>query len=199
MRLSHIYALLMESKLDDLLSKSSIPTPGKEITKQIYTKLTNQSKYAKYLIDYYEELKYHTPEVIIDILNTFEKNLQRIQNKDIYSYSPNQLIDLITTLKETQSKSQLDKLGPSEVEKVLENDRVLIVVPKTYEASKKYGKGTKWCISSEDDPEPWLNYTEEDLHKFYFIIDKKRKPYDPETKEGDVLYKVAVRPGTRRS
>lgn len=68
--------------------------------------------------------------------------------------------------------------------KVFENDKCLVVVPHTWEASCKYGAGTKWCTTSKETNEHWKSYTELGV-KFYYILTKDKPITDP-------LYKVAI-------
>ena len=43
------------------------------------------------------------------------------------------------------------KVGPEEYDKLYEDDKFLLVIPYTHEASCKYGAGTKWCTTGRDD------------------------------------------------
>jgi hypothetical protein len=54
-----------------------------------------------------------------------------------------------------------------QVDKVMEDERWLIVVPKTFEASKQYGMGTKWCTTQKTY---YNNYTKNGF--LFYIIDK---------------------------
>ena len=67
-------------------------------------------------------------------------------------------------------KKDIDKETEKDVEHVFENNLVTIVSPNTYEASKKYGANTKWCISGRDRSH-WDRYINSHL-KIYFIIAK---------------------------
>jgi hypothetical protein len=53
--------------------------------------------------------------------------------------------------------------GHKEMEKqvkvVFENDEWLLVRPLTYLSSKKYGSNTKWCTTTESNPEYFLKYS----------------------------------------
>jgi DNA-directed RNA polymerase delta subunit len=48
----------------------------------------------------------------------------------------------------------------NEVVRVHEDDEWLLVRPTTFLASKKYGANTKWCTTSESNPEYFLKYSE---------------------------------------
>lgn len=47
----------------------------------------------------------------------------------------------------------------NEVIKLLDTDEWLIVRPLTYYSSKKYGSNTKWCTTSEGNPEYFIKYS----------------------------------------
>lgn len=47
----------------------------------------------------------------------------------------------------------------NEVVKLLDNDEWLVVRPLTYYSSKKYGSNTKWCTTSEGNPEYFIKYS----------------------------------------
>jgi hypothetical protein len=71
--------------------------------------------------------------------------------------------------KKHEQKSAI-KRTEGDVERIFENEFCTIVCPNTFEASKKYGAGTKWCISG-NVIEHWKSYTEKGT-KFYFILPK---------------------------
>ena len=83
----------------------------------------------------------------------------------------------------TTSKTDKEKQIKSDAETLLDNEDFLIVKPKTYEASCKYGAGTKWCTTSKgkEGKELFTQYSNEVL---IYIIDKSKPISDP-------LYKVA--------
>lgn len=54
------------------------------------------------------------------------------------------------------------------VETVFETDEWLAIRPLTYESSKKYGAGTKWCTSSEKYPLHFYQYNREGILVYLF-------------------------------
>ena len=46
------------------------------------------------------------------------------------------------------------------VDVVFENDEWLAIRPLTFESSKKYGAGTKWCTTSENNPHHFYRYSQ---------------------------------------
>ena len=92
-------------------------------------------------------------------------------------------------------QKNLQKQTASAADKVFENDRCLVVVPHTYEASCKYGANTKWCTASNKTDSHWQQNTKNNM-KFYYIIPKDNSgkfavavyPHQPE--ETDVTSKT---------
>jgi hypothetical protein len=76
---------------------------------------------------------------------------EKIKNapKDINSYSPKILADVLENLPE--SKRAKSKKLTKEVVKIYEDDNLLVIRPMTKEASCKYGANTKWCTSGRLD------------------------------------------------
>lgn len=83
--------------------------------------------------------------------------------KDINFFkTPKELIDTMSPLC-VPSKSEIK----DQVDKVFENEKFLIVVPKSFEASKLYGMNTKWCTTQKTY---YDNYTKNGF--LFYIVDK---------------------------
>lgn len=114
------------------------------------------------------------------------KNLE-IFNKvgrttDLYSFRdyPSFLKFLQQRSKEVQmGKMALIKAGSHTIK---DDKRWLVVVPMTHDASKYFGGGTSWCISTSNDTY-WNDYYHENT--IIMIKDRTKKPDDP-------LFKVAI-------
>jgi len=110
-----------------------------------------------------------------DIIQTFQKATQSKVKFDI------SLIKSLSELQEILSREGLSanrnrlQITPNEkgVEITYEDDRFNVLYITTEQASKKYGKGTKWCISAERN-NMWIDY-KRDGSVFYFIFDYKTK------------------------
>jgi hypothetical protein len=74
-----------------------------------------------------------------------------------------------------------------DAELVHDDSNATIVVPNTYEASKFYGAGTKWCIAAEAYPTHFANYRR-DLAKHYMILFKNRPSSDRDYKVALTVY-----------
>lgn len=59
----------------------------------------------------------------------------------------------------------------NEVIKVYEDEEWLLIRPLTYLSSKKYGSNTKWCTTTESNPEYFMKYTKKGV--LIYCINKK--------------------------
>lgn len=121
------------------------------------------------------ELRNETFKEMFEVIKDFEDLSQRnlLENKDIYSYESNQdIIEAVKLAKEKVTRSEVKK---KETEVLYEDERWLIVYPLTTRSSNLYGKGTKWCVSSEDNNygKYYKQYTENGC--LVFVIDKTVK------------------------
>lgn len=129
------------------------------------------------------ELRNETFKEMFEVIKDFEDLSQRnlLENKDIYSYESNQdIIEAVKTAKEKVTRSEVKK---KETEVLFENDRWLVIFPLTTRSSNLYGKGTKWCVSSEDNNygRYYKQYTENGV--LVFVIDKTIKESDYRTND----------------
>ena len=84
-----------------------------------------------------------------------ERNL--VEQNDLSTYKSFE--DIITQVNIAEIKVEMKELE-NEVVRVHEDDEWLLVRPMTFLASKKYGANTKWCTTSESNPEYFLKYGE---------------------------------------
>jgi len=100
----------------------------------------------------------------------FQEYMERglIENKDVLTYS---------TLEEVQQAISMAVLKESakdlenQVDKVYEDEEWLIVRPLTFEASSKYGAGTKWCTTQKNDKQYFTRYWSKGV--LAYIINKQ--------------------------
>jgi len=126
-------------------------------------------------------------ELAIDFYRGLKtRNIIKGQEADIgfwMSKSFEEFNSFINQFKNVKTKTQVKKEIGQDAEKVFENDRAVVIVPKTHAASCKYGAGTKWCTTSKESKH-WDQYIENDS-KFYYILTK-------DMPVNDRYYKVAV-------
>lgn len=93
-------------------------------------------------------------KMLLEFDEMMENNL--ISETDISTY------DSFTKIQEQLNIAYTKKILKEErglVDVVFENDEWLAVRPLTFEASKKYGAGTKWCTTSENNPHHFYRYS----------------------------------------
>lgn len=91
-----------------------------------------------------------------------------IDNKDVTSYKT--MEDVLGQISIAELKlidKELEKL----VLKLHEDEEWLIIKPLTYESSKKYGAGTRWCTAAESEDYQFYNYTSRGI--LIYTINKK--------------------------
>jgi hypothetical protein len=159
-----------KSKYTDMLLRIMNNTPnlkehGDEIIKFITTNFDFIDK---------EDLKKYTPiqlMLMYKFIDTYfstedlqkfrkfseynERNL--IEKNDLSTYKT--FDDIITQLDISEIKAEMKQLE-NEVVRVHEDDEWILVRPMTFFSSKKYGANTKWCTTSESNPEYFLKYAE---------------------------------------
>jgi hypothetical protein len=165
--------LVTAGKLDDLLNKTTLDQDTKSRIIELNSRLKNQTKYVQYLIKNYET------NDITELINEFDRRYQKLKQKDINQYSPDELRQALKLAEQVKTKTEYKREG---ADKVFENDKVIVYIIKSKEASCSYGAGTKWCTTSKD--QNMFHYYDQN-NNLYYILSKYRDNTDP-------LYKVAV-------
>jgi hypothetical protein len=126
---------------------------------------------------------------IIDLLNWFENNKSKLDDKDINKYTVYSLQSTFNKVGVSKSQKQKEIKGEG-AKLIYENDEYLLYEIYNHEASCYYGSGTKWCITGKNPNNPdggsysWDSYRKEGAG-FMFLI-KKNGDMD------DVYYKIAI-------
>lgn len=100
----------------------------------------------------------------------------------IKNKTPEELEAFLTEVEETKSKTQVKKdLADQGAELVCESEHWKVYHITSFEASQKYGRDTKWCITGINNwgDRYWNEYIENGI-QFYFLITKGE--YDPRGK-----------------
>ena len=126
----------------------------------------------------YEEI-----EDILELVKEFDRFKQSLEIKDINQYNFDTLQSAIEKHKST-SKSQQKNFDSSGAKKIFEDKNILIVRPLTYEASCKYGSGTKWCTTMKGQPSYFESHTSDQQALYYIIL----KNFNRDNK----FYKIAI-------
>ena len=110
------------------------------------------------------------PTSYFDSFKEFKDYMERglIENKDVLTYNTVDEIQQAVGMAVLKSSSKnLEK----QVIKEYEDEKYLIVRPLTFEASVKYGAGTKWCTTSTNDKQYFTRYWSKGV--LAYIINKE--------------------------
>lgn len=115
---------------------------------------TPTKKYLEYMFKYWanrDRFDNYTSKDIVKMVNKFDMLLPYIQNKDIYSKQYEAINQLEIVLDESE-KIKLEKefVREDHVDVIFENDDFLLLRPKTFQGSNKYGANTRWCTTGRN-------------------------------------------------
>jgi hypothetical protein len=106
-------------------------------------------------------------EIGINLIKSFDKYQSQLEKKDINQYKSFEELDsALFPINQKQKQKELE----NQVNRVYEDDKFLVVKPKTHEASCKYGSKTKWCTTAQS-PDHFQRYTS-GRQSLYYIINK---------------------------
>ena len=136
-------------------------------------------KYGQWILSLYKQGKLKTGDIpeLKDSLSSFNKFKNKLEKKDITEYrSVSELYNAIKQFEQNPNQilSKSDELRRKKQEgavKVYEDDKWLVVILRTKEASCLYGKGTKWCTAATDGNNMFDFYNERG--PLYVNINKK--------------------------
>lgn len=126
-----------------------------------------------------------------DNLEHFFKNPSKYEIKDINQFKTvKEFDDAVEVAKQKLSRKEQKETG---VDKVFEDDRFILLMPKTHKASCRYGARTRWCVTTRGYSHYFKNYFAEG--PIFFLVDKSQpeKSYSPSYMEKAPDYwKVAI-------
>lgn len=118
-------------------------------------------------------------ETTIDELKLFDKYQNQLEKKDINQYETyTQLLNAVSPIQQKEKEKELEK----QVDKIYEDDRVLVIKPKTKQSSCKYGRGTRWCTAATEGNR-FEQYSSGNQGLYYIILKGLEK---------QLGYKIAV-------
>lgn len=171
------YSRLDEDEIDMLNARDPSPT-------------------KKYLPWAVEQLSKGSPPIELAVeIERFHKNLPRVGNKDIGSYKSlealreavDEALPTTEALKKVEDRAKAKQETEVVIDDVWGDQRFFVLHPQSVVASCHYGKGTRWCISA--DEENWFDYYSKENKLFYFLIDRKAEPKSEWSKVAFVVQK----------
>jgi len=126
-----------------------------------------------------------------DNLEHFHKNPSKYEIKDINQFkSQKEFEDAVEIAKQKLSRKEMKETG---VDKVFEDDRFILMMPKTHKASCRYGARTRWCVTMRGYSGYFENYFGQG--PIFFLIDKSQpeRQYSPKYMyDAPEYWKVAI-------
>ena len=185
--------ILLEGRVEDVYTKR-ISGESPQIEKIYYDEIVPGSasinpnhKYLDWITKNWsptdvegDEITHNLKEILLAV-SKFDTQNQRLKIKDLNQYK--NLEQLFDTLQELGQTARRTVEISDEVDRIYEDNRFVVVVPKTHKSSCYYGAGTKWCTASKDTDSHFSNYKSNG--ELYYIIDKTLPTSSP-------YYKVAL-------
>ena len=169
--------ILIEAKVDDLVKVN--PRFENEIRKLNTSDPSGKSKYLPWMVDRLTKDREAAEDILATVKN-FHTNLQRLKEKDIGKYKTlDSLRDALGNLGATSKEKREESRG--DYSKIYEDDRWLVVQPKSESSSCYWGKNTKWCISATKSENHFDTYTSQGA-LFFFVIDRQNPSKTPFSK-----------------
>lgn len=135
--------------------------------------ISEQSEHVKNLYKSWANKKSGNPEKALSIMDDVFKYQKQLPKKDFAQYSS---VDELT-----QDLNRIKQAAKSEdITKVYEDKDLLVMAANTWEASCKYGAGSKWCTTAKDTDSYWNRHNQTGTE--FFWIFKNKPQTDPNYK-----------------
>ena len=120
-------------------------------------------------------------EKLIGFLEVYDKHKSKFKYPELRQYLPflEEFVQEAKKIKDEVEAKQIEKSAKKEIDKIFENDTLLIVKPKSFVASCYYGSGTKWCTTMKGNPS-YFNQYSSNGNLYYLIlknVDRSNKFY----------------------
>jgi len=151
--------------------------------------LTIDPKYKKWLKTIYDGGDLHPSFIYMCDKHKRLNDKIPVEYRDIYKFKTiEDFVYYVDTLESETDKEEMIKKNGSQT--IYENDDFIVKRVFNEETMKLYGKGTKWCISSDDNNQ-WERYTKKG--DVFFLVLSKKLPY------GSQFNKFIVQLSTEKS
>ena len=107
------------------------------------------------MVDYFNNFlnEYCEKELILDFMDLYQKNY--VENLDLNTISD---LDQLREVYHKAHSKFIVKSSSKEVIKLIDDEEWLVIRPLTFESSRSYGSGTKWCTTSKNNPNHFFRY-----------------------------------------
>lgn len=192
-KLEDVSDLLLEGRKEDVIKRYSELTIEPIISYFSDEDPSGNNKYLEWMVKAWLDLNNNESPVpvvsalsdlVLNVVKLFHKNIQRIKNKDINSYTYKELRETVYEAEEKRKLAEIKKEAKKQKTVIYEDDKWFVVSPHSWRASCYYGAGTKWCVTMKNNSEYWDTYSRRSV--FFYVIDKTKNKTDPQ-------YKIAYR------
>jgi hypothetical protein len=143
------------------------------ILEEIKLSLFESIEHIQNLYRSWANKKSGNPEAAMKIMDDVINNRRKLPKKDFASYTSYE--ELLTDLNKIKQESSSE-----DVTKIYEDKDLLVMAANTWDASCKYGSGTKWCTTAKDTDSYWKRHNETGTE--FFWIFKNKPQNDPDHK-----------------
>jgi hypothetical protein len=206
--IKNVLGVLLEGRLEDVKAKySDAPNSETIIDTLSGADPSGNNKYLDWMAKVsFSDVEDFSLEDITSVVKAYHENLQRLTSqistpivdanktsfpgraerriknnpKDISGYPTLSSLKLITTALEETKKERPDR------DRIYQDDRWTVVVPKTHQAACKYGVHSNWCVSTSNSTY-FGRYTKERDALLFFILWRNKRETTDKTE-----YKVAI-------
>lgn len=159
------------SKVEKL--KVKYPVSPQTFNRLVKADETVTKKYLEYMLQMWTQNSNTVPSLssLIEQVQKFHELLPYIPLKDIYHFEYKNW-EFLVAMNEKAEEVKEEKYFVREehCDVILENDSYLLIHPKTFKGSLKYGSSTKWCTASKSSPGTFERYAKDGT--LAYLIDK---------------------------
>jgi hypothetical protein len=130
--------------------------------------ISEQSEHVKNLYTSWANKKSGNPEQALKLMDDVFKYQKQLSKKDFAQYSSYEELKKDINRIKSEEKS-------TDATKLYEDNNLLVLAANTWEASCKYGAGSKWCTTARDTDSYWQRHNQTGT-EFFWIF--KNKPQD---------------------
>lgn len=164
--------------------KKVIRLTESDLTRIILRVINEDIEHVKNLYKSWANKKSGNPEKALGIMDDVLKYQKKLPKKDFAAYSSYE--ELFGDLEKVK-----DDEKSKDVTKLYEDKDLLVIAANTWEASCKYGAGTKLCTTARNNSSDWKRYNETGT-EFFWIF--KNKPQDDPNHKFSHHFKIEGRP-----
>lgn len=148
--------------------KKVIRLTESDLTRIVKQVIQEQSEHVKNLYKSWANKRSGNPEEALKLMDDVFKYQKKLSKKDFAQYSSYEELrrDLVKIKSEERS---------TDATKLYEDGELLVLAANTWEASCKYGAGSKWCTTARDSDSYWNRHNATGT-EFFWIF--KNKPQD---------------------